>query len=345
MQTVSIGIIGLGWMGSEHARNLLANPVARLAGIADPNRENVSGFLEKSRFQCPSFDDFRQLLKADIDAVVIASPNAMHAGMCIEAAEAGKHIFCEKPMAITLDDCRRVRDAVKRAGVKYLIGYHRRLNPLYQYAKGLLESGALGRAFLVESDYLHYVPGDLPIWSWLGKKDVAGSIFHAGSGHNVDLIRYLCGDIAEVMCYKDAFLPRTSQVETEDTALAIFRFRNGALGKVHCCVGPIVPFTFNFKLYGTKGSVINHRVWLDSMPRFDQAGHEDNCIELPRSWIPDNVQGGISEPWNKLIDHFVDMLTSDIVCLNDVDSAYQTSAACFAALASADTGRAVQIGD
>jgi predicted dehydrogenase len=345
MQTVNIGIVGLGWMGSEHARNILANPAAKLAGIADPNRDNARAFFEKHRFQCPSFDDYRQLLKSDIDAVVIASPNARHAEMCIEAAAAGKHIFSEKPMAISLDDCRRIREAVKRAGLKYLIGYHRRLNPLYQYAKQLLDSGSLGRPFMVESDYLHYVPGDLPIWSWLGRKDIAGSIFHAGSGHNVDLIRYLCGDITEVMCYKDVFLPRVQQVETEDTALAIFRFRSGALGKVHCCVGPILPFTFNFRLYGTKGSVVNHRVWLDSVPRFDQPGHEDDCIELPRSWIPDNVQGGISEPWNKLIDHFVDMLVADAPCLNDVDSAYQTSAACFAAITSAETGRAVQIGD
>lgn len=345
MRTIKVGVIGLGWIGSEHARNLLANPHVQLIAIADPEQKNVISFFEKTGFQCARHEDYRQVLKSDVEAVVIASPNALHAQMCIEAAQAGKHIFCEKPMAITLDDCKRIRDAVKKAGVKYLIGYHRRLNPLYQYAKQLLDRGDLGKPFLVESDYLHYVPGDLPIWSWLGNKDIAGSIFHAGSGHNVDLIRYLCGDIVEVMCYKGIFLPRTEQVETEDTALAIFRFKNGSLGKVHCCVGPIVPFTFNFKLYGTRGSVINNRVWLDRIPRFDQAGHENDCIELPAAWIPDNVQGGISEPWNKLIDHFVDMLVADTTCLNDVDSAYQTSAACFAAIESAEKGKAICIGD
>ena len=345
MRTIKVGIIGLGWMGSEHARNLLAHPRVRLAAVADPEEKNVAAFFEQNGFQCAHYQDYQQILKSDVEAVVIASPNALHGRMCIEAAHAGKHIFCEKPMAITLDDCKRIRDAVKKAGVKYLIGYHRRLNPLYQYAKQLLDRGELGKPFLVESDYIHYVPGDLPIWSWLGKKDIAGSIFHAGSGHNVDLIRYMCGDIVEVTCYKGVFLPRAEQVETEDTALAIFRFQNGGLGKVHCCVGPIVPFTFNFKLYGTRGSVINNRVWLDTIPRFDQSGHENDCIELPTAWIPDNVQGGISEPWNKLIDHFVDMLASDAACLNDVNSAYQTSAACFAAIESAEKGRTIRIGD
>jgi predicted dehydrogenase len=345
MQKVNIGLIGLGWMGSEHGRNLLANPKVRLAAVADSNTSNITEFFEKNGYECSLFEDYQKLLKSDIDAVVIASPNALHSRMCIEAARAGKHIFCEKPMAITLDDCKRVRDAVKKARVKYLIGYHRRLNPLYQYAKNLLDNGRLGQAFMVESDYIHYVPGDLPIWSWLGKEDIAGSLFHAGSGHNVDLIRYFCGDIAEVMCYKGTFLPRAEQVETEDTAMAVFRFKNGIIGKVHCCVGPIVPFTFNFKLYGTRGSVINNRVWLDTIPRFDQAGHENDCIELPQSWIPDNVQGGISEPWNKLMDHFVDMLVDNAPCLNDVDSAYQTSAVCFAAMESAATSKAVQTGE
>jgi len=345
MSRVKIGLIGLGWMGTEHARNILANKNAVLSGVADKEKANIDAFFKENRFKCACFDDYKTLLKSDIDAVVIASPNALHAEMCIEAAGAGKAIYCEKPMAITLDDCKRITEAVKKTGVKFLIGYHRRLNPLYKYAKKLLDEGKLGRAFLVESDYIHYVPGDLPIWSWLGKEDIAGSIFHAGSGHNVDLIRYMCGDITEVVCFKDTFLPRKQQVETEDTALALFRFKNGAVGKVHCCVGPIVPFTFNFKLYGTKGSVINNKVWFEDIPKFDQPGHENDCIRLPANWIPDNVQGGISETWNKLMDHFVDMLAGEVQSLNDIDDAYKTSAVCFAAIESAKTGKIIEIKD
>lgn len=346
MKTVRIGIIGLGWIGTEHARNVLAHPDARLVALCDSDPAKAEAFKARHGGEARVYTDERALLADDtVDAVVIASPNAQHAAMCVRAAEAGKHIYCEKPMAITPADCRRIRDAVTKAGVRYLIGYHRRLNPLYQHAKRLLDEGRLGRPFLIESDYLHHIPGHWDIWSWLGKEAVAGSLFHAGGGHNVDLIRYFCGEIVEVTCFKDVFLPRAQQVETEDTALALFRFANGAIGKVHCCVGPIVPFTFNFKLYGTRGSVINNRVWLDDMPRFAEAGHEQDCLTLPASWIPDNVQGGIAEPWNKLMAHFVEMLTRDAPCLNDVHSAYQTSLACFAALESAKTGRAIRIAE
>jgi len=341
--TLRIGIVGVGWIGSEHGRNVLANPNAEVAAVCDTSEANIARFFESTGTECATHKDYRALLGSDIDAVVVASPNGLHGEMCVAAAEAGKHIYGEKPMAITLDDCRRVRDAVEKTGVKYLIGYHRRLNPLYQYVRRLLDEGQLGTPFMVESDYLHHVPGDWDIWSWLGKEAIAGSLFHAGGGHCVDLIRYFCGNITEVACMKDIFLPRAQQVETEDTTLALLRFESGAIGKVQSCSGPILPFTFNFRLYGTKGSVINNRVWLDTIPRFDEPGHENDCIELPHAWIPDNVQGGVSETWKASMDHFIEMLTDDAPCINDVASAYKTSVACFAAVEAARRSEVISV--
>lgn len=344
MGALKIGLIGVGWIGSEHARNLRANPKAELVAIADPNRKAVSAFFKKTGFFCDTYRDYREMLKrAKVDAVIIASPNAMHAEMCIAAAKAGKPIYCEKPMAITLDDCRRVRDAVDQAGTPYLIGYHRRLNPLYQYVRNLCAEERLGKLFMIESDYIHHIPGHWDIWSWLGKEKIAGSLFHAGSGHNVDLIRYFCGEITEVTCFKDIVMPRRQQVETEDTAVALFKFASGAIGKVTCAIGPIAPFTFGFRLFGTRGSVVNNKVWLDSIPRFAEPGHENDCLTLPASWVPDNVQGGVGEPWNKLMDHFIDMLTARVPCLNDVQSAYKTSVACFATLEAARTRKVIDV--
>jgi len=343
MDKVRLGLIGLGWMGSEHGRNILANPGAELAGLSDTSDASIAKFVKATGARCPVHRDYREILRSGVDAVVVASPNAMHAEMCVEAARAGKHIYCEKPMAITLADCRRVREAVEKAGVKYLIGYHRRLNPLYLHAKRLLDDGRLGTAFMVESDYLHHVPGDWDIWKWLGKESVAGSLFHAGGGHNVDLIRYFCGEITEVACMKGIFLPRTDQVETEDTAVAIFRFAGGAIGKVQTCLGPVLPFTFRFRLYGTRGTVLDNRVWLDSIPRFADPGHEQDCLELPACWVPDNVQGGVSETWKALMDHFIAMLVEDAPCLNDVASAYRTSLACFAAMEAAKRDQVVAL--
>lgn len=342
---VKIGIIGVGWMGSEHGRNIISNPKAELTAVSDANDKTVQQFLLSADHSCSVYENYMDLLQSDIDAVIIASSNAAHAEMTIAAAKLGKHIYCEKPMANTLEDCARVRDAVEAAGVSYLIGYHRRLNPLYLQVKRYLEDGRFGQPTIIESEYNHHVPGDWDIWSWLGKKSIAGSIFHGGCGHNVDLLRYMGGDIEEVFCFKDICFPRTVQIETEDTAVAVYRFTSGAIGKVQLSLGPVLPFTFGFRLIGTKGTVINNRIWFDDIPRFDQPGHEQDCIKLPDSWIPDNVQGGVSEPWKAQMDHFIDIISEQTPSMNDVHSAFETSKAVFAALESAETGKAVKIRD
>ncbi|MBA7588754.1 Inositol 2-dehydrogenase/D-chiro-inositol 3-dehydrogenase [subsurface metagenome] len=267
--------------------------------------------------------------------MVIASPNASHAEQAVAAAEAGKHIYLEKPMAISLEDCRKIVKAVDNSNVKCDMGYHRRLSPLPQYAKGLIKDGKLGDLALVESDYFHYVPGDWDIWEWAGKKDIAGTPIHGGTGHNIDLLRYFCGEVTEVSCYRDIKMPRKIQVETEDIAIINLRFENGAMGRVGLFLGPILPFLFSFRLFGTRGTVVNNRVWLDTIPRFYDFGHEQDCIRLPESWVWDNVQGGVSETWKECIDTFIDDIRLDRKPFNDAVSGFNTAAVCFAALQSA----------
>ncbi|MEI6916354.1 MAG: Gfo/Idh/MocA family oxidoreductase, partial [Armatimonadota bacterium] len=206
---VRIGLIGTGWIGSHHGHNVAKNPHAALAAIADPADVKARELLDAEGISAPVFSDAEQMLASpDIDAVIVASPNAMHAQHAIAAAQDGKHIYLEKPMAITPADCRAVAMAVQKAGVKCAMGYHRRFNPLAQYAKTLQLEGNLGDIVLAESEYVHFVPGDWAIWEWLGKESIAGSLIHAGTGHNIDLLRYFGGEISEVSCFKDIRMPR-----------------------------------------------------------------------------------------------------------------------------------------
>jgi len=334
--TVRIGLIGAGWIGSHHAANVSKNPHAALVAVADAEQGRAEALLACEGIGGRAYDDYQELLdQPDIDAVIIASPNGMHAEQAVAAAQAGKHIYLEKPMALNLEDCRKVAEAVAKAGVVCDMGYHRRLNPLVQYAKSLRDEGKLGELVMAESDYIHYIPGEWDIWSWLGKEAIAGSLIHAGSGHNVDLLRYFCGEVAEVSCFKDIRMPRTIQVETEDIAIINLRFESGAMGRCILFVGPIRPFTFTLHLYGTKGTVYDNKVWFDSIPCFDQPGHEGDYIELPKSWIPDNVQGGIAETWDKNMDAFIDDIRLKRKPFNGAASGFNTAAVCFAAVQSA----------
>ncbi|MFB3902442.1 MAG: Gfo/Idh/MocA family protein [Acidobacteriota bacterium] len=340
---VKFGLIGAGWIGSHHGANVARNSGAELVAVADTRPEKAAAFVRECGLSARVSGDYQQLLQdPDIDAVIVASPNALHAEQAVAAAEAGKHIYLEKPMAINVGDCRRVAQAISRAGVKCAMGYHRRFNPLYQYAKQLQGEGKLGEIVFAESDYVHYIPGDWDIWEWLGKESVAGSLIHAGAGHSVDLLRYYCGEVAEVGCFKDVRMPRKIALETEDIAAIILRFESGALARLLMFLGPITPFTFTLRLFGTKGTLDNNRVWFDSIPRFCDPGHEGDCIQLPGSWIPDNVQGGIAEPWNLCIDSFIDDVRLDRRPANDHVSGYNTAAACFAAVRSAVKHRFVQ---
>jgi predicted dehydrogenase len=339
---IRVGLIGAGWIGAHHGMNVMANEHAELAGVFNPTEEKARAFVERTGSAASVYRSYEQLLKAeDIDAVVIASPNAAHAEQAVAAAEAGKHIYLEKPMAITLEDCRRVVKAVERAKVKCDMGYHRRFSPLPQYARRLIKDGKLGELAFVESDYFHHIPGDLDIWSWAGKKDIAGTPIHGGTGHNIDLLRYFCGEVTEVSCCRDIKMPRKIQVETEDVAILNLRFENGALGRVGLFLGPILPFLFTLRLFGTRGTVDNNRVWLDTIPRFYDYGHEEDCIRLPDSWVWDNVQGGVSESWKACIDAFIDDIRLEREPFNGAASGFNTAAVCFAALQSAADRKAV----
>jgi predicted dehydrogenase len=333
---VRVGLIGTGWIGQHHGANVMANRFAELAAVCDVDTQRAEAYLQQNGCAAVVFNDHEKLLaQKDIEAVVVASPNASHEQHAVAAAQAGKHVYLEKPMAITLEGCRRIVKAVEKSKVKFAMGYHRRLNPLVMYAKALIAEGKLGELVFIESDYFHHIPGDLDIWSWLGKNDIAGSIIHAGTGHNIDMVRYFCGEVAEVSCYKDVVMPRTIQMETEDLAILNLHFQSGALGRVGLFLGPILPFTFTMRLFGTKGTVDNNRVWLDTIPRFADYGHEKDCITLPHSWIADNVQGGVSETWKQNMDTFIDDIRLDRKPFNGAKSGFNTAAVCFAALQSA----------
>lgn len=143
--TIRIGVIGTGRAGLIHARAFQGHiPAARLTAICDPGPEALSA--ARSRLGgVAGFADYRELLAADVDAVVIATPTKYHRQIAVDAAAAGKHVLCEKPMAISEDECRDMIEAAERAAVKLQIGFMRRFDAGHVHAKRLVEDGAIQR--------------------------------------------------------------------------------------------------------------------------------------------------------------------------------------------------------
>ncbi len=226
-------VIGAGRAGLIHARNLARRiPNARLAALCDPDEEalRVAG---AELGTTALYADYREaVVHEGLDAVVIVTPTFLHCDIACAAAAAGRHVFLEKPMAVTLQECRRILAAVERAGVKLQIGFMRRFDDGFLEAKRVLDSGELGRVMKIKS--IGRGPGLPSPWMYdLGKSN--GIVAEVNS-HDMDSLRWFTG-LEPTRAYAEAANFKCPDAQAEfpdfyDNILAVFRFDGGALGEV-----------------------------------------------------------------------------------------------------------------
>ena len=247
--TLGIGMLGYAFMGKAHANAfktipyMMYPPVAipRLVAVAGRNQEAVEAAAVRFGYE-KAYTDWRDML-ADDDVQVFdnGGPNNVHAEPCIVAAEAGKHVFCEKPLARTAEEAKDMLDAAEKAGVKHMVAYNYRFVPAIVQARNLIASGELGRIFHFRAVYLQdwIIDPNFPM-TWRFTKEVAGS----GSlgdlaSHIIDIGRFLVGEPTKVMGMLKTFINERpdgeggrAQVDVDDAATAMMEFENGALGTI-----------------------------------------------------------------------------------------------------------------
>lgn len=228
-QQLNIGLIGVGRIGKVHGEHLSYRiPRARLVAVSDVNVEEAKAVGARLGVNKIEADHHVLLNDPDIDAVVICSPTDVHAIMIEEAAAAGKQIFCEKPIARTLQEIDKALDAVKKAGVKLQIGFNRRFDANFARVRQAIVSGELGEPHL-----LHIIsrdPGPPPI-SYV---KVSGGMFLDMTIHDFDMARFLTGDDVEEVYAAGAVRvdPAIGEAGDLDTALVTLKFKNGVLGVI-----------------------------------------------------------------------------------------------------------------
>lgn len=226
---LNIGLIGVGRIGKVHAEHLAYRiPRARLAAVSDVNLEAAAALGAKLGVGRVEADHRALLADPALDAVVICSPTDLHAPMIGESAAAGKHIFCEKPVARTLGEIDRALDAVARAGVKLQIGFNRRFDANFARVRRAISSGEIGDPHL-----LHIVsrdPGPPPI----EYVRVSGGMFLDMTIHDFDMARFLIGEEVEEVFAAGAVRvdPAIGAAGDLDTALVTLKFVGGALGVI-----------------------------------------------------------------------------------------------------------------
>jgi len=236
----------------------------------------VKAAAEKWGFQSYETDWRRLIERDDIDLIDIGTPNNVHAKIAIAAAEAGKHIICEKPLAMNAEEALRMLEAVRKAGVVHMICHNYRFAPAVQFVKKLIDSGKLGKIYHIRGQYLQdwIMDPNFPL-VWRLRKEVSGSGTHGDiMAHAIDLARFLVGEFDEVSGMMETFIKERplgemsgglnaevhgtarGQVDVDDAVAFIARFKNGAFGVFEATRFGLGNRNGNrFEINGSKGSV------------------------------------------------------------------------------------------
>lgn len=247
-----VGIIGAGRIGRIHAETLAFRiPDARIVSIADVDRQSAEALAHRCRIAEVASSSEEILADARIQAVLICSSTDTHAGLIAAAARSGKHIFCEKPVALTLAEIDCALQAVEKAGVKLQIGFNRRFDANFVRVRRAVAEGEIGRPSLMH--IISRDPGPPP----LAYVRVSGGIFVDMTIHDFDMARFVIGDEVEEVYTAGAVHvdPEIGKAGDLDTALIVLRFRNGVIGTIDNSRRAAYGYDQRVEILGSKGKI------------------------------------------------------------------------------------------
>lgn len=328
---LGVAIHGAGKVAYAHAASWIKNPHCHIVSVSSRRTESAQRLVDEMGIDCAVGDDYDQVLgNPQVDIVNISGPNHVHAPQGIAAAEAGKHMLMEKPMVISLDENRALRDAVTKAGVKSVVSFVLRWNPLFENLKALLAAGAVGELFYVEVDYWHGIsPTWYTGWDWAHTKTTGGSTMLLGGCHAVDALRWFAGqEVVELTAYSNN---KKGHFEYDANVVAVLRFQDGAIGKTSALFDAEMPYSFNIDLVGTDGTLRDNRIWATKLLP-GQTGWTEMKTILPDS-------GDVHHhPFDAQIDHLVDCIRENRESHCSIADAYHTHEICLAIDRSIEAG-------
>ena len=234
---VRIAVIGAGLIGHRHVKHILEEPRCRLAGVIDPDPQARSLAENAGAAYYPEIAPF--LDDADAEGVIIATPNDTHTPIGIRCAKAGLHLLVEKPIDSDPAAAARLIDAAKSAGVKVLVGHHRRFNPYIEATRRILDDGTLGTVAAVSVLWTVLKPSSYFNVAW--RRKPGGGPVLINLIHDIDNLRYLFGDVARVYAESGNAIRK---FPVEDTAAIMIRFRSGVLGTIITSDAVASPYNF-----------------------------------------------------------------------------------------------------
>lgn len=353
MKKLGVLIQGAGWVSTQHISAYKLNPNTEIVGISDISLEAAKKRAAEYGLDVPCFTDYAEALaRPDVDIVSVCTPQDLHAQHVIAAANAGKHVAIEKPAAQSMAELKAMQEAISRAGVKSVVSFVLRWNPMFKKLKKMSADGDFGEIYCVETDYQSY-SGDW--WGGFSRgrtKAMGGSAMLVAGCHAIDALRWFAGsgefeaaDPLEIFAYEGGKRGRSTHqynpvtnswhegepLEYAGVEMILVKFTNGVVGKVGVNFECIQPYRFPVQIFGDRGSAKDNKIWSFRYPE-------------QKDWIEfDTIRPDSSDvshhPFKGELDHFVDCVINDVESHCNLADAIKSHAIVFAAQECYRTGR------
>jgi len=343
--SIKVGIIGCGKIAQvRHIPEYAANPNAEVYGFYDINQARAEALAVK--YGGKAFASYEELLAdPEIEAVSVCAANHAHAEISIAALKAGKHVLCEKPMAVTLEECEAMVAAAKESGKYLMIGQNQRLAKAHAKAKELIEQGAIGKVLTFRTIFGHGGPETWSIdpgsnvWFFDKTKAAMGAMADLGI-HKTDMIQYVLGSkiiktqaVLTTLDKKDA---TGSLIGVDDNAICIYQMENGVIGTMTASWTYYAAEDNTTVIYGTKGEL---RLYDDPKYSVQQINADGTRID----YQIDQIQTNDNQTASGVIDLFVDCLVEKKAPEISGENVLHAMKAVFASIESSAKGCAIEV--
>jgi len=299
---LGVAIHGAGSVARAHVASWLKTPRAEIVSVSSRRLESAKNLAAEFQLDCAVTDDYQAVLRDKrVDVVNISGPNHVHAEHTIAAARAGKHVFCEKPMAVTLEDCDAMIKACRKAKVKLMIGQVCRYHAVHGKVRELARGGDFGAPICMTVHRLGGQWGGAYTQPWRLQRNLCGGTLLEINAHEIDFLRWVCGEVEAVYATGGFYVDR--RLDYPDLALVTLHFASGAKGLLHA--GQVSALGgYGGRVDCERGSIVFPAIWgADAGLHLCKTG--EKATFLPASQIP------VEDPVRHELRDFVDSVLND----------------------------------
>jgi UDP-N-acetyl-2-amino-2-deoxyglucuronate dehydrogenase len=309
MERIKFALIGCGRIAQRHAEHI--DNFAQLVAVCDIVATKADTMAEK--YGARSYYKIEELLKNEknVHVISICSPNGLHASQTIAALNAGFHVLCEKPMAISVYDCGEMIKAAERSNKRIFAIKQNRFNPPIEAVKNAIDEGRLGKIFSIQLSCFWNRNNDYYENSWKGTKDLDGGTLYTQFSHFIDLLYWMIGDMKNVKAYMNNYAHQ-GIIEFEDTGVVIVEFYNGAIGTINYTVNSYEKnMEGSLTIFAEKGTVKIGGQYLNELEYQNIKDFKiENLPEGNKANNYGNYQGSMSNH-DKVYKNLIDVLNNN----------------------------------